>query len=143
MCTLFHQRLPLKSVYIHHTPAGLGMYTCDAVSLLGGCPLLLSHGTADFVVDVRSSEHLHAIASKHCTAVEPLYIVQDAIHCGLFDKGGEDFKQIVGNFIRRCFTGLADVEGIAAVAHDAGDVAVPPVLAEPPLRYRSQRRKDN
>lgn len=77
------------------------MYCADAVPLLKGVPLLFMHGTADFVISPSSSYALHRIATDSGCTVEPLYIVPAAVHCGLFDVGGEEFKRIVVDFITK------------------------------------------
>lgn len=88
-------------------PAGLGMYTSDAIALLHHIPLLLAHGTNDFVISKSNSEVLHEIAAKTAQNhkingnLEPLFIVEGALHCGLENAGGDEFKRrLLGVFAK-------------------------------------------
>lgn len=81
------------------------MYTSDAIALLYNVPLLLCHGTNDYVIGLWNSQKLWDIVSKAAEdhkidgKLEPLLIVKDAKHCALLEAGGDPFKQTLLNCI--------------------------------------------
>ena len=81
---------------------GLGMYATDAIALLQDTPLFICHGTKDIVIGIASSVRLASAAHSNPN-LEPLCIVDGAHHCGLFDAGGDDFKDKLSAFIHKCF----------------------------------------
>jgi alpha-beta hydrolase superfamily lysophospholipase len=92
------------------------MYTSDAIALLYDIPLLLCHGTNDYVIDLSNSEKLwdtvSQAAAKHKVngKLEPLLLVTGAKHCALLEAGGDYFKRTLLNCVGK-WCGMRVVNG--------------------------------